>query len=178
MATKYICGGEKYELGWEKDDTIALPVTFSGLPKKIEVEGYALSLKTSFHVSLVCIGKIIEKNNLAIPDFIDKIVSDFCEFTQHTDIDLTGYKDEFRFATQDKRRSVVLMCNISNLDKFFDFINNKYGLRLESPPTHVTLYTLAPYPGIFLTDTDDIDQFTKKIEAPVDFKLFSNEKMV
>ncbi|MBU1349736.1 MAG: hypothetical protein ABII99_00125 [Patescibacteria group bacterium] len=52
------------------------------MPKKIEVEGHALFLKTSFHVNLVCIGKIIEKQNIIILDFIDKIVADFCDFIQ------------------------------------------------------------------------------------------------
>lgn len=164
---RFICDGEKYQIGGLKEDTIGLPVSFSGLPEKINIEGYELSLKTSFHVSLVCIGKIIKKNNLSIPDFINKVIADFCESTKRASIDLAQLRDEFRFVSQNERRTIVVMCDISNLDKFFDSINQKYGLKLEYPPTHITLYTLQPDVGIFLTDTNDLNKLTKKIEVPI-----------
>lgn len=167
MAKRFICNGEKYEVGGPKEDTIGLPVAFSGLPQTIEVEGYVLNLKTAFHVSLVCIGKIVEKHNLADPELVSKIVTDFCEFIQHTSVDLVRYREEFKFASEAELRAVVVMCDISNLDKFFDLINKKYSLNLEYPPTHATLYTLQPDVGIFLTDNDDINRLTKSIEAPV-----------
>ena len=67
---------------------------------------------------------------------------------------------------QDDLRSVVVMCEISNLNNFFDSVNRKYGLAIEYPPTHVTLYTLESKPGIFLTDSSDIKNLTKTIENP------------
>lgn len=164
---RFICDGEKYQIGGPKEDTIGLPVSFSGLPEKINVESYELSLKTTFHISLVCIGKIIEKNDLSIPDFLNKVIADFCEFTKHTNIDLARYRNEFRFVAENERRAVIAMCDISNLNKFFDFINQKYGLKLEYPPTHATLYTLQPNIGIFLTNADDINHLTKIIKTPV-----------
>lgn len=166
MARHPICSGEKFEIGGPKEDTIGLPVTFSGLPPAIEVEGHTLSLKTAFHVSLVCIGKIAEKNNLTDPDLINKISADFCKFANHTNIDLLRYRDEFLLVSEAERRAVVVMCDISNLDKFFDFINQRYGLHVEYPPTHVTLYTLQPNAGIFLMDNDDIRKLTELIARP------------
>lgn len=163
---KLICDG-RYRLGGSKEDTIGLPISLSGLPQKIEINGYELLLKTEFHVSLICIGKIIEKNNLSIPDFVNKIIADFCGFTEHTNIDLAQLRDEFRFASENERRTVVVMCDISNLNKFFDLVNQKYGLNLEYPPTHVTLYTLQPDVGIFLTDTSDLNRLTNKIKVPI-----------
>jgi hypothetical protein len=144
-----------------------LPVSFSGIPVKIQVEGCELLLKDSFHVSLVCIGKIIEKNQLTIPDFVNKVIADFYDFTSKINIELDQYRDEFRLVSENDRKSVVVMCDIKNLDNFFAFLNNKYKLNLEYPPTHVTLYTLQPNLGIFLTDTDDIKRLTKRIEAPI-----------
>jgi hypothetical protein len=166
MAKKFICNGEKYEVGGPNEDTIGLPVSFSSLPPTIEVEGHTLLLKTSFHVSLVCIGKIAQKNNLTDPDIVNKMVLDFCKFTQRIAVDLKEYRDEFKLATEAERRAVIVMCNISNLDKFFDFINQKYGLKLEYPPTHVTLYTLQPNMGIFLTDSEDMRKLTKPTKNP------------
>lgn len=161
-----ICDG-RYRLGGSKEDTIGLPVYLPELPVKIKIEGCELFLKSEFHVSLICIGKIMEKNNLSIPDFINKVIADFCEFTKHTSIDLARLCDEFRFVAENERRTIIAMCDISNLSKFFDFINQKYGLKLEYPPTHVTLYALQPNVGIFLTDTNDLNRLTKKIKVPI-----------
>lgn len=164
--TKFICGEQKYQLGGPREDTVGLPVSVTGLPEKVEIEGYTLFLKTSFHVSLVCIGKIIEKHKVIIPDFINKIVDDFCEFTWTNSINFLRYRNEFRLAVQNEKRSIVVMCDISNLDEFFKFMNKKYNLNVEYPPTHITLYTLQLDKGIFITDAEDIEKFTKLITNP------------
>lgn len=167
MAERFICRDQKYQVGGEqKEDTIVLPVFPVDLPEKIDVEGYTLLLKTSFHVSLVCIGKIIEKYSVLIPDFINKVVNDFCEFVQTNSIDFLRYRNEFSFVTQSERRSVVVMCDVSNLDKFSQFVNQKYRLKVEYPPTHITLYTLQPDKGIYLTNSEDIKQLTEPIPNP------------
>lgn len=166
MAKKFICGSEKYTIGGPKEDTIALPMFPAGLPDKITIEGNSLLRKTSFHVSLVCVGKIIEKHNVSIPNFQDEIVTDFCEFIQKNNVDLLRYRDEFRFAFQNEKKAIVVMCDISNLENFFKRMNQKYGLNTECPPTHVTLYTLQLDKGIFLTDLRDVKQLTKLIGNP------------
>lgn len=166
MTKQFICNAEKYEIGGPKGDVIGLPVSFTGLPLTIETEGLTLSLKNAFHVSLVCIGKIAEKNNLSDPDIVSKVILDFCEFTKHTPIELKEYSGEFRFVAENERRTLVAMCDILNLDTFFDFINKKYNLKAEYPPTHVTLYTLQPNAGIFLTNSDDIEKLTKLVKNP------------
>lgn len=162
--SKFICGKEKYALGGPREDTIGLPVSFLNLPATIEVEGLTLYLKTSLHISLVCIGKIIEKHNIIIPDFFNKVVTDFCEFTKMKSIDLVRCRDEFKLVSENERRSLIVMCDVSNLNKFFDLVNEKYNLQLEYPPTHVTLYTLQK--GIFLIDARAIEQLTKTIKNP------------
>ncbi len=161
------CIGEKYVY---ENNMIALPVMIEGLPSQIEVERYALNLKTSFHISLVSVGKIVEKHNISIPDFEEKVVKDFFEFGKANNVFLKHYRDEFRFVAHNERRTVVVMCEVVNLSGFFDLLNKKYDLDLEYPPTHVTLYTLQPDAGIFLTDSFDIQNFTKVIEAPEDVK--------
>lgn len=165
MAGKFICGGEKYMLAGQKGDSIILPVLFSSLPTQIKTNGYSLALKTEFHVSLVCIGKIIEKHKVKIPNFIEKIIEDFCDFIKSNKIDLVRYRNEFKFVSEHENRTVVVMCDISNLDGFFALINQKYGLNVEYPPTHVTLYTLTGL-GIFLIDSNDMETLTMPIENP------------
>ncbi|MFA6554184.1 MAG: hypothetical protein WCS89_01620 [Candidatus Paceibacterota bacterium] len=166
MSKKYICDGTKYEMGGPKLDTISLPVSIKGIPLKINIEGYELQLKSSFWVSLVCIGKIIEKHKISIPDFVDKVIEDFCNYTRTVEVNFLKYRNEFRFVSQNERRTIVAMCDISNLREFFDLVNKKYNLNVEYQPTHVTVYTLQPELGIFLSDSNDLERLTKVIPNP------------
>ena len=145
--------------------TICLPIKMEDLPNKLIIEGSTLLLKTSFHVSLVCIGEIIKKHNISISNFENKIIDDFCEFSRVNEVKVLKY-DDFRFVTRDDLKSVVVMCEILNLEKFFEIIDEKYELNIEYPPTHITLYTLESKPGIFLTDANDIKNLTKPISNP------------
>ncbi len=124
-------------------------------------------LKPSFHVSLVCINEIIRKHNVLIPNFKDLVVSDFCDFISRNSVDVLNYFDDFKFVTQNDLKTVVVTCNVSNINKFFDFLNKKYNLNIEYPPMHVTLYILEGKKGIFLTDSEDIKNLTKPISNPV-----------
>ena len=171
MSKKYICNGEKYELGGTTGDIIGLPLSFKNMPQSIEVNGDKLFIRNAFHVSLVCIGKIVEKYNIQIPDFVNKVVADFCDFVQDNPIELTCYRDEFRFAQEKEQGSVVVMCDISNLNMFYNSLNKKYNLNIEFPPTHVTLYTLKPGKGVFLIDSSDIKDLTKTIPNPIGVNL-------
>jgi len=165
---RYICNGNKYTF---RDGTITLPVSLDNLPKQIEVEGYKLALKSNFHVSLVCIGKIVEKQGISIPDFENLVIKDFCDFIKNNDVSLVRYKDEFRFVAQDEKKSIVVMVEVSNMDKFFDILNRRHGLNAEVQPTHITLYTLQPDMGIFITDSKDLEQFTRTIKSPIGLPL-------
>ncbi len=162
MENNYICDSKKYKFAHH---TIALPITIGDLPDNIQIEGESLKLKSSFHVSLVCIGKIIEKYKITIDNFEDSVIADFCEFTKDTTVDIVAY-DNFRFASDKERRTLIVMCKISNLDSFFDSINKKYNLAIENPPTHITLYTLQEDKGIFLVDDQDITEKTKQVSVP------------
>ena len=174
MSAQFICGGNKFVVGGPGLETIALPISVSGLSATIKVEGCELALRPDFHVSLVCIGKIMEKHSVTLPNFRERVIEDFCGYVQYNDINLLKYNDEFRFASKDEKRSVVVMCDISNLQGFFNLINKKYSLRIEYPPTHVTLYTLqTDRPGIPLTDGEDLKKLTKIIPPPFESKLLN-----
>ncbi len=163
MEEKFICNSIKYTF---KKRTISLPVAIQGLPERLDIEGYTLSKRSSFHVSLVAIGNIIEKYNIQVPNFEDSVIDDFCKFVSQNEVSFVRYRGEFRFVVQNERRSVVAMCEVTNLEKFFDLLNEKYNLQLEIPPTHVMLYTLQQNAGIFLTNSDDIQELTKVVPKP------------
>lgn len=167
MKNNYICKNKQYKFNHH---TISLPIIIDDLPDKLQINKESLSLKSSFHVSLVCIGKIIEKNKIFLDNFENKIINDFCEFTKNTNIQIIKYTD-FRLATDKERRSLIVMCEVSNLNNFFNLINKKYSLNIETQPTHLTLYTLQPDLGIFLTNTQDIKNMTKLIDVPKNISI-------
>lgn len=170
----FICEGTKYELVGTNKDTLSLPIDLEGLPEEVEVQGRTLYLPMPFHVSLVYIGKIIEKYKVSTPDFLEKVVDDFCNFTATHEIKLISYKnDEYKFVSRDEtKQTVVVMCEVSNINKFYDVMNEKYGLNLKYPATHVTLYnTLKGQPGTWLMDEDDIKDFTTPIDNPIGYPL-------
>ncbi len=161
MERAFICDGSKYTISGT--NTIGLPVLLQDLPSEIEVEGNKLLLKSTFHVSLVCINQIIKKYNVLIPNFRDSVLNDFCDFIKTNSVELLNYSGEFRFSFKNDLKTVIAMCEVLNLNKFFELINQKYGLNIEYPPTHVTLYSLDAKSGVFLIDVADLKDFTKII---------------
>jgi hypothetical protein len=169
-----ICNSDTYGLWGPSQDTICIPVHPEGLPEKIQVQGLDLYLPNPFHVSLVYIGQLIEKYDINIPNFKDKVVDDFCDFIRTNPMSITRYKnDEYRLASRGgDKTTVVVMCEVSNLNQFFDLLNHRYGLGLKYPAPHVTLYnTLKGQPGMYLLDKDDLRNFTVPIENPLGYPL-------
>ena len=154
-----------------RNHLIGLPVCIDNLPNEIIFQGAPFLLKPDLHISLVCIEEIIRKHNILTSDIEEKILSDFCEFSKEHEIKLLSYTDNFRYAVRDERKSIIVMCNVSYLDKFFNLINKKYSLELECPPTHVTLYTPTSRLGIYLTDSNDINNLTVPIDNPIGLNL-------
>jgi len=154
MDKKLICNN-KFEF---VHHTIGLPVSLSNLPNEIIFEDNVFLLRSEHHVSLVCIGEIIKKYNITIINLEDKIINDFCEFSQINNISPVYYTNEFKFVARDDLRSI-------------DLINKKYNLSIEYPPTHVTLYTLESKLGIYLTDSNDIKNLTIPIPNPIGHSL-------
>jgi hypothetical protein len=167
MTKESIFNNTQCVVGGSGKDVIALPVSFSGLPEQIEVQGNTFYLKSKFHISLVCINIIIKKYGIQIPDFLSKVIEDFFNFVKTNKVELIHYNNDFRFVSENELRSVVLTCEVSNINTFFDLMNEKYNLNVKYPPTHVTLYTLKDGLGIYLTDSDDIKNLTTSIENPI-----------
>ncbi len=160
------CGGKQYR---NKNDTIVLPIEIKGLLSEIIIDGKTFFVKRSdsLHISLVCIGEIISKHGIVVQNFKQKVLKDFCEFVKENDIKFLKCRDEFRHVKRDEMESIIVMCDVSNLDKFFKIINAKYNLNIQTQTTHITLYTMQEL-GIFVTDSQDIANMTKLIDVPLE----------
>jgi len=172
MSSEFICGGQEYEV-YYPTGTIGMLVPLDGLPLSVKVQEDTFYLPTPYHVSLFYTGRLIDKYNISIPDFKNKIIEDFCEFTKINEITLTGYKNEYRLAVcDDSMKTIIVMCEVSNLNKFFDLMNKKYKLKIKYPVPHITLYnTLKGKPGWYLLDSDDVEKYTTPINNPIGREL-------
>lgn len=159
----YICGGTKFAYSkWY----IGLPVEVGSLPDTVTIEGETLHKKSSFHISLICVKDILSKN----PGVEQEVLDEFCSFAEKKDISLIRYTGEFRFAQHEERKTLVALCEISNLRELLESLGKKLGMALPSQPTHVTLYTLQPDAGIGLNSPADMESKSIPVEVPAILK--------
>jgi hypothetical protein len=160
----YICNTQKFKYN---KGYLALPIRLDSdkLPKTLFAENTALSIKTSFHVSLMCIKNVEE--NTDIENIAAKITNLFCEFIENHEIHFENFTGIFRFTERDEdgRKSLVGMCNIKNLNNFFDKVNTDLELNIPYQPTHVSLYTLNLDEAIGLNSQEDIEAMTKDVSS-------------
>lgn len=160
-SNNYICGGQTitYAKGY-----IALPLELGELPSNISVEGVELIKKSSFHISLLCVKDLLEKYG----DIEDKILESFCASTKDHVISFERFNDELRFAQHDERKSLVALCEVSNLKELFAHLRKDLDIDIPDQPTHVTLYTLQLNAGIGLNSPADMEEksMTVNVEIP------------
>ena len=154
---------EKYKFA---DGYIYLRLTIRDLPPKLNVSGYELLAKEEFHCSLVCVKDLQEKYG---DDINEKIINLFHNFSSKNKMDLVGYRNEFRLVQRGERVSVIVMCDISNIDKFFELMKQELGIESDIQPTHVTLYTLQPNMGIGVNTYLGLNA-TKEVQVPDEVK--------
>ncbi|CAN5679224.1 hypothetical protein BH11PAT2_BH11PAT2_07660 [soil metagenome] len=156
----YICGSEVHAYG---QGYLALPISLEGLPPRLQVGRLDLHAKATFHVSLLCVKNLMRKYGNKIED---EILALFCSFAKDNEVNFVRYTGEFRFAETMERKTIVALCEISNLDNFFRFAEQQLEISIPLQPTHVTIYTLQPEIGIGLNSYAEMDQKTQVIEVP------------
>ncbi|MDP2630729.1 MAG: hypothetical protein Q8P56_04955 [Candidatus Uhrbacteria bacterium] len=163
----YICDGTKYTYN---KGYITLPVEINNLPEQIYVEGLELHPRSTFHVSLLCVKNLIEKYGDKIQNLEQKILEYFCTYIAGNEISFLGYKDVFRLATFEERRSVVVLCGVSDLDNFIRSLESHLDIEISLQPTHATLYTLQPDVGIGLNSQADMKEKSVPIQVSEDVR--------
>ncbi len=162
----YICNSEKYI---SSKGYIHLPVQINGsLPKTVFIDGNNLSLKSSFHVSLICTKELVAK--YGDESLEQKIVKRFCDFVSKEDINFIKFTGEFRLAILEERKTVIARCEVSNLENFTKELSKDLGVDIPTQPTHVTLYTLQPDMGIGLNSFEVLEHKSRTIDVPVEVR--------
>jgi hypothetical protein len=160
----YICGSTVHAYG---QGYLALPISLEGLPPRLLVGELDLLAKSTFHVSLLCVKNLIRKYGAKVED---EILTLFCAFAKENEVAFVRYTGEFRFAETMERKTIIALCEISNLDVFFTYAEKELNISIPFQPTHVTLYTLQPELGIGLNSQVEMDQKTQPIEVPVELQ--------
>jgi len=142
---------------------IHLPVIIDlgKLPVTIIVKGNELQVKSSFHVSLICVKNFENSKN--------RILELFNEFKEHNPISFAGFSGEFRFAQRnaDNRKSLVAMCTVNNLNLFYQLLRDELLLDIDNQATHVSLYTVNLDEAIGINNKNDLDQMTELIASEI-----------
>ena len=161
---KYICNSTKYTYN---RGYIALPITVKNIPASIVVSGTTLLLKSSFHVSLVCIKDITDA--ISVVGLEEQILKSFCTFISKKEISFTCHTNKFCFIQSDDRKSVVVMCEVSYLGEFFQVLSKELGVVIPPQPTHITLYTFQKDEGIGISSEEQMNIKSTPIETPIEF---------
>ena len=166
----FICNGEKYacDKGY-----VYLPIKrMPELPRVINIDGNNLTLKSSFHVSLICIKDLIPKYQRE--NLEEEIIKSFCEFVSENDISFVKFTGEFRLARFQERKAIVARCEVSNLENLSRHLSEKLSIEIPMQPTHVTLYTLQPDLGVGLNSFEELESKSETINAPVEIRNILN----
>lgn len=166
-----ICNSQKYV--WNRG-YIHMPISISkeDLPEEISVKENTLLVKDEFHVSLFCNKNIPQSAYEKFPNIEEKILEIFCEIADQKEVSIEKISPEFRFAQKetDRRKSLIVMVSVKNLNAFYDKINSEFNLSLEYPPTHISLYTLEKNKAIGINNSQDLDHLTESVEMDLHVK--------
>jgi hypothetical protein len=161
---KLICNTSNltYDKGY-----IALWLQDYPLPQTMVIQEDTLLKKDHFHVSLLCVKHILEVK----PDIEEKILENFCNFINDNKLTFQGFTNEFRLAEDLERKSIVALCDVSNLHKFAEYLTDQIGIKIPPQPAHVTIYTLQPNVGIGLSSPDEMERKSIPIEVPENIQI-------
>lgn len=137
-------------------------------PDSIIIENDRMVKKSEFHISLVWVGRLSEMIDAANKDKIKEDMIEefekFSEFNSFEDYELTG---ELRLLKKSGLKTVIAMAKVPNLEKFFNKLSNKYGVKLPAQPTHITLYTLpADKIGIGILSEEELQEISEPVNIP------------
>jgi hypothetical protein len=147
-------------------------LTLGNLPKKLKIDGDELVIKPEFHISLVWAGKLSEMIDKHSQEKIkNEIINKFNKFTDENSLQKYKLTNELRLVKRGSQKTIIIMANVPNLERFFKKLSHEYGVELPLQPTHVTLYTLpADKVGIGILSTEELQRISSIIEIP-DIKL-------
>ena len=134
---------------------------------KIKIGTKIFYSKNGYHVSLLCLEKILESDQKKILNFAKKY-----------SVKLLKISSTFRLVTQENQQSIIVRVHLRGLKKLISAVNKNFGFKFVYPPTHITLFTLKDQYGIALNSTDEFQQFTSQIDQKYIQELNKSFKVI
>ena len=150
----------------EVDGYLWLPLEkalFAKLPETVTTRGMALYRKKEFHVTLAYFQALL--SDAGMSDSKESLLREFSEFVAMHPVIFRTFRDDMRFASREKKRSVVVRCEVSNVEELFQKWETILGIKLDRQPTHVTVYTLQPEIGIGINTMEEMEALPR-VDVP------------
>lgn len=139
-------------------------ILLTNVPDTITVGQYTLLRKSELHITLLA-GKFLaplldSQNEMHARELLR---DDLLAFTKDHDLTQFTLTGDYYLVEQEECVTIIAMVTVPVVEPFFDFLRDKYGVAFPTQPTHITLYTLQPDAGIWLTSSEDLDRYGQKI---------------
>ncbi len=140
----------------------------SQLPEYITIEDEKMVKKPEFHISLVWVGRLSEIVDAANKGKVKRyMIEEFEKFIAINPLDVYELTGELRLVKNNGLKTVIAMAKVPNLEKFFDKLSEKYGVRLPMQPAHITLYTLpSDKVGIGILSDEELQNISEPVNIP------------
>ena len=155
---------------------INYPLELEGLPETIQVSGMALTRKSEFHCSLLCVKCLtseLEQRGQTPDQAAASLLSIFSELTKTQPLLFVGLTGELRLIKKDDRHTLVAMCEISGLRRVFQLLNAQLDMSIPLQPAHITLYTSEPDKGIGISSIEELENMSQPLAEPEVMRLKS-----
>ena len=141
---------------------LSLPaMMFADFPESVEWASNTFKKKSEFH-STICKGEeVFTTASLEQQTGEPKLLALFNSLVEQAPILLESFLDDFRFAQEEEKKSIVVRCKLSNLGTFFDELNATFKINIPMQPAHVTLYTLEGKPGIHINSDEKMESLER-----------------
>ncbi len=87
-----------------------------------------------------------------------------------------SFLNDFRYVEEKAKKTIIVRCLVSNLDKLFAELRRVFGVTMETQPAHITLYTLQKNAGIHINSMALMESL-ERVRLPK-LAAFSNASLV
>ena len=149
---------------------LPLPASlFLPFPAEIEWNTIKFRKKDEFHVTLLH----VKNASIAANVPTEEILTFFDLFIEKHPIEFLSTVDDFRYMQENERKTIVVRCDVSNLDLLFTELNEKFNINVPKQPPHVTIYSLPDKPAIHIL-SEAIMESLERVSAQELERAFSN----
>lgn len=142
--------------------SVLIPLPFLSLPADLQMLGRAWRRKSEMHVTAANTTSIAER--IRAPLAIDADAAEDAVWTALSDashdcaVGEVVLSSRYMHVRRDEHETLIILCGVEGLDDLYRYLGERLGTRIEPPPTHVTLYTIAGGESIGLHIQAELDR--------------------